>query len=303
MAEHLLNLTDFQFAIVLAATAGLALFCLVVFRRLLHHSHLAADTPTSRIRSASQGYLELVGEAYALPGEPIRAPLTGKHCVWWSYRVEERDQRSRGGHGWRTVDSGVSEAIFGINDDTGTCIVDPDGAIVHVQSNDSWTGSSRRRANAEVAGKFSTSLGSRYRFRERRIEIGDPLHAIGFLRSHDAAQGLSEAEELRALLAEWKRDQKMLVERFDADGDREISANEWERARAAALAQVQRARADEPHLPRVPVLGHPGDRRPFLLAVGEQDSLTRRWYRWAVASGMGFIAAVGFAAWLLTTRL
>ena len=45
-----------------------------------------------------------------------------------AYRVEEREQRSRGGHGWRSVDSGVSDAIFGVRDATGTCIVDPDGA-------------------------------------------------------------------------------------------------------------------------------------------------------------------------------
>ncbi len=303
MTEHLRNLSDFQFGIVIVIAVGLAAFCLVVFRRMLHHSHLAADIPTSRIRSASQGYLELAGEAYALGGEPIRAPLTGRICAWWSYRVEQREQRGRGGQGWRSVEKGVSDGIFGLRDDTGTCIVDPEGAIVHVESKDSWTGASRNHSNPATAGRLGTMWGGRYRFTERRIEIGDPLHAIGFLRSHDSAQGLTEAEELRGLLADWKRDQRALLARFDSDGDREISAGEWERARAAALEQVRRDRADEPPLPRVPVLGHPADQRPYLLAVGDQDNLTSRWYRAAIASGAGFIACIGVVAWLLVSRL
>lgn len=302
MTEHLRNLSDFQFALVTAIAVVVALFCLYIYRRMLHHSHLAADTPTSKIRSASQGYLELVGEAYALPGEPIKAPLSGKACAWWAYRVEEREQRSRGGHGWRSVDSGVSDAIFGVRDATGTCIVDPDGAIVRTARRNTWTSDSRRRADGDKRRGFKTTLGSRYRYTERLIEIGDPLHAIGFLRSHDAAQGLTEAEELRALLAEWKRDQRGLIERFDSDGDREISVEEWDQAREQALEQVRRERADEPHLPRVPVLGHPQDQRPFLLAVGEQDSLTRRWRYAAFASGAGFVVSIGILAWLFAQR-
>lgn len=303
MTEHLRNLSDFQFALVTAVAVAVAGLCLYLFRRMLHHTHLAADTPTSKIRSASQGYLELAGEAYALPGEPIKAPLSGKTCAWWSYRVEEREQRSRGGHGWRSIDSGVSDAIFAVRDATGTCIVDPEGAIVRTARRNTWTSNSRRRTDGDKRARFRTTLGNRYRYTERRIEIGDPLHAIGFLRSHDAAQGLSETEELRALLAEWKRDQRGLIERFDSDGDREISTEEWERAREQALEQVRRERADEPHLPRVPVLGHPQDRRPFLLAVGEQDSLTRSWRYAAFASGAGFVASIGILAWLFALRI
>ena len=135
--------------------------------------------------------------------------------------------------------------------------------IVRTARRKTWTSDSRRRGDGDKRSGFKTTLGSRYRYTERLIEIGDPLHAIGFLRSHDAAQGLTEAEELRALLAEWKRDQRGLIERFDSDGDREISAEEWDQAREQALEQVRRERADEPHLPRVPVLGHPQDQRPF----------------------------------------
>ena len=55
LTEHLRSLSDFQFALVTAIAVVVAIFCLYVYRRMLHHTHLAADTPTSKIRSASQG--------------------------------------------------------------------------------------------------------------------------------------------------------------------------------------------------------------------------------------------------------
>ena len=59
------------------------------------------DTPASRIRSASQGYVEFSGHARALPGEPVVSPLTGRRCVWWQYRVEQR----------RTVGLGIVDEV------------------------------------------------------------------------------------------------------------------------------------------------------------------------------------------------
>lgn len=44
--------------------------------RQLHRARLIEDTPTSRIRSAAQGYAELEGRAVAL-GDPLYAPLSG----------------------------------------------------------------------------------------------------------------------------------------------------------------------------------------------------------------------------------
>ena len=48
------------------------------------------DTPTSKIRSAAQGYVELSGHGELMEGPKIIAPLTSKYCTWYSYKVEER---------------------------------------------------------------------------------------------------------------------------------------------------------------------------------------------------------------------
>ena len=80
--------------------------------RWLHIARMLEDTPTSRIRSAAQGYVELAGRCGALSGTTNLAPLTQRPCVWWQYRVQRRTgSTSRGNQRtkWQTVNSGRSE--------------------------------------------------------------------------------------------------------------------------------------------------------------------------------------------------
>jgi len=58
--------------------------------RSLHIARLIEDTPTSRIRSAAQGYVELAGRCRPLDGTQNLAPLTQRPCVWWSYRIQQK---------------------------------------------------------------------------------------------------------------------------------------------------------------------------------------------------------------------
>ena len=60
----------------LAALGFSALSFIKAFKGL-HKSRLLEDTPTSLIRSASQGYVEFEGTGRRLDGEPVIAPLTG----------------------------------------------------------------------------------------------------------------------------------------------------------------------------------------------------------------------------------
>src|SRR5687768_16103865 len=54
-------------------------------RRLLAMS----GTPTSRIASAAQGYVELLGRGRNLPEFKVVSPLNQLPCVWYRYIVEE----------------------------------------------------------------------------------------------------------------------------------------------------------------------------------------------------------------------
>src|SRR3569832_531284 len=67
----------------------------------LRRARLIEDTPTSRIRSAAQAYVELEGEAVMMEGVPIIAPRTLLPCAWFRYRVEERVENNRGDARWR----------------------------------------------------------------------------------------------------------------------------------------------------------------------------------------------------------
>ena len=67
------------------AVAGGGWFAL----RWLHVARMIEDTPTSRIRSAAQGYVELGGRCRALDGTQNLAPLTQRPCVWWRCRIQQ----------------------------------------------------------------------------------------------------------------------------------------------------------------------------------------------------------------------
>lgn len=275
--------------------------------RWLHRARLIADTPTAKVRSAAQGYLELEGRARMMDGEPIHAPLSGAPCVWYSYKVEEREtdyQAGRSTSRWRTIERGVSEAIFYLEDDTGRCIVDPDGAEVTPSVRLKWHGKLARPGYAPNQVGFWDSLFSSgpYRYTECRIQINDPLYAIGQFLSLGGTTGADFRIEVADLLSLWKRDRSELIRRFDKDGDGEINTDEWETVRQQAEREVMaswhgRTKQTEAHLMRKPGYG-----RPYLLSVIPQAKLTKRYRRNAWLAMIAFLLAGSTATWALNLR-
>jgi hypothetical protein len=140
-----------QYAL-LAGSAALLLAALVLlaFDRL-RYLRVIEDTPTSRVRSAAQGYVELEGTVEFPRTPPLTSPLRGIPCVWWSYRIEALDPldaahpapldffiaawsallRLLGARGaGRVIESGRSHEPFLIRDGSGACVVDPDQAHI-----------------------------------------------------------------------------------------------------------------------------------------------------------------------------
>ena len=54
------------------------------------------DVPTARVRSAHQGYVELIGTAHTMNGEPIIAPLSNTSCCWYRSRASPASTTSGG---------------------------------------------------------------------------------------------------------------------------------------------------------------------------------------------------------------
>lgn len=265
-------------------------------------ARLIEDTPTSRVRSAAQGYVELTGIARRMSGAPIIAPLSRLPCTWWRYTVEQRTRDRRGRNRWRVVNRAISDGLFFLEDDTGHCIIDPDGAEVLAAANDTWFGGTPMPVAGPPAQRGFRGFGNDYRYREWRMNDGDPLYAIGWFRTETNVQPGAVDSEVAALLRQWKRDPQALMQRFDTDGDGTLTLIEWERARKEAHRQVLAERRREATVPGVNVLQKPADGRPFLLAAADANALAHR-YRLHASAGIAlFIAAVAALSWLVIHR-
>jgi len=252
----------------LIAMAGVSFFAWAGNYRRYRRIH---DLPTSRVASAAQGYVELVGRSGLVPGEPILSPLRGRSCCWYSYEVAERNSDND----WRTVDTGVSLAHFLLVDPSGECVISPDGAEVLTAERDTW----------EEHGRRCT---------EHLLLPGSALYAIGeFSTTTAAPTARDEHAETGALLAAWKDDGPELLRRFDLDRDGRIDLKEWELARAQARREVRRAAAAQAARPTqgVHLLRKPRDGRLFLIANALPDELGSRYRLWSVLHLAVFVAA------------
>ncbi len=261
--------------------------------RYLAQARLIENTPTARIRSAPQGYVELDGIALPMAGEPIHAPLTGAPCCWYRIKVEKRGERS-----WIPVEKATSGHLFLLRDPTGDCVVDPDDAHVIPSDRAVWYGTTPRPMPANRgfdSGRQSLLLrvaralnqgvafGTRYRYTEERIFPGDPLYAIGMFRTIDELDRRQHRRELMlGILRDWKRDPDALLERFDRDRNGRIDPEEWEQARRQAADEAAGRVDDDPHPPLPHRIGAPDDGRPYLLSSTPEETLVRR-LRWRMA--------------------
>ncbi len=217
-----------------------------------------SDIPTSRIASAPQGYVEIIGQGRQPPGDKLVSHVSGMPCLWYRYLIERRR-----GDRWEYVDSGASPDTFGIDDGSGSLLVDPEGAEIRTS----------RKSVVSEGG---------YRKTEWSLLEGETIYALG---EHVTLGGpnvtLDKQADLGALLAEWKRDKPQLLARFDGNRDGEIDLEEWERARAAGSEEVDRMHlkirlGDNVHLMRKPRHG-----QPFLIANQDVRALGTHYRRWS----------------------
>lgn len=295
-----------HFLVWLGLAVALTGFGLWVGFRQLHRARLVETVPTAKVRSAPQGYVELIGTAAALPGEPILAPLSGAPCCWYRYQVQARAQK-----GWNVVDKGVSAGVFMLRDDTGDCLIDPEGGSVTSTHQQIWYGNSewpergsgvrwgeQRRASwhdrlnrlTGIQVEVDFGVGEFYRYTEEVIMPGDPLYVVGRFHTLDHAYHAQGRAEIAAdYLRRWKQHPEVMA-RFDTNGDGQVDAKEWEAARQQAEQQAAREVGDLQQTDPVHTLVKPDDGRPLLIAnIDEFDLVTRyRWQGWG-AIGLFFL--------------
>ena len=288
---------------------GLTIAAIISFFIAFHNLHkkrTIEDIPTSKIRSAAQGYLELIGYGHMMEGQPIIAPLTGTHCTWYRFSVEEKVKRNNRTD-WKTIRKGISDELFLIRDETGECVIDPEGAHVVVNSKDVWYGNEITPMRKPLATKsrFFSITSGRYRYTEQRLEEATPLYAIGLFKTTGGSGAkLNVNEDMRELIREWKQDSEKMLKNFDVDGDGEISLEEWEKLRDAAYREVLEHHKEQKTLPPVHLMSKTRDkRRPFILSAVPQEHLTRRLHWLAMFFFSSFILTGSTAVWITSVRL
>ncbi|MBL4704902.1 MAG: hypothetical protein JKY54_10290 [Flavobacteriales bacterium] len=276
-------------SVVIAIGAFFSIFNNIIKARLIE------DTPTSKIRSASQGYVELIGVAKRYEGAPIIAPLSGLTCLWYHYEIE-RYERSGKSSSWRTIETKSSDRYFSLQDDTGECSVDPCKADIISRWEDKWRGNERRPTS--MLTQESLLFGSRYRYTERRIHEDDALYVLGLFQTVYAPSIKDQKKhKVSEILNEWKKDQDTLIARFDTDGDGEIDLKEWENARKSAAKQAHYYVEQNEDTPPVHIMTRsPQRRNPYIISNKDPKEVSRR-YRWIAAGcGLLFFVAIGFGA-------
>jgi hypothetical protein len=254
------------------------------------------DTPLVRIRSAAQGYARIEGHAGRTAPDVLVAPLSGRPCVWWDYRIAIKETDSRGNSHWSQLESATSVTPFTLADLDGTCLIGPVGAEVTPTDNDTWYGDTPRPQAGPPQHVWIGALDHNYRYTERLLGPGTPLCVLGELRSHAEDHELDS--DARSLLATWKANQPDLLARFDLDHDGKIDSQEWDAAIAAARIEAQRAVANA-RIERINIVAQPTHGQPFLIAPLDGKQLAHRERRNAWLFLAAAILLLGLTVWSL----
>lgn len=251
------------------AGAGIAL-CGWVYCHRLHRR--IADAPLVPIATAPQGFVSIAGRGRELQGVPLRSPLTHLPCLWYHYKVEERDNNDR----WVGRSEECSDSSFVVADATGEAFVDSHGAKVVCS-----------QEHVETDGNFRHIL--------RVLAPGQQLYVQGHLSSRSASvDGPSARARLGHKLAAWKQNGEAHA-RFDLDRNGELDMQEWELARAAAQREVRAEQREDLRTAPTHYLQHSPDGRVLLISDLDPRTLSRRYQRHAWACLAAFFALVAWA--------
>jgi hypothetical protein len=258
-----------------AAMGAVSFFAWMANYRRYRQVH---DLPTSKVASAAQGYVELFGRSANIADSPVLSPLTSLPCCWYRYCIERKADHDN----WQHEDSGESVAHFLLIDETGECVISPDGAEV-------------------LDARKSTWSEGDHRYTEWLLLPQGVLYALGeFRTTSSAVLEFEKNEDVSHLLADWKHDQARLLERFDTNRDGTLDLQEWEAARLEARRQVEADHAQTRAGTGVNLLVKPADGRVFILAAQLPEKIGRRFAMWSWLHLAVFFAA-GSASYLMFT--
>jgi hypothetical protein len=254
----------------------MSLISLFAWYSVLYRLRAVSGTPTSRVASAAQGYVELIGR-----GRPGATPLISKlrvlPCLWYRWKVEQRN----GENEWRTLDKGESNDYFMLRDDSGECVIDPEHAEIITKHRDEW-------------------IHGDYRYTEWKLIAEDYLYVLGEFKTVGGSNTtLTHDELVKQVLSEWKLDNANLLKRFDLDNNGVLDMREWALARSAAKREAEKRMNEVLAEPDTNFMLQPHDGRLFLISNLDQEKLARRYQFWTWAHVVIFFGVLGGIVWIL----
>jgi hypothetical protein len=243
------------------------------YRRLRHIS----DTPTSKIVSAAQGYVEIEGTAEQPAATPLLSKLTGTPCIWFRHEIYKKTSKDH----WSLTDYGESNAPFIIADATGRCLITPAGAEIVSTHKKTWTEGNLR-------------------YVEWLLLPAENIYAIGEFATIGGAHSALDFEAgVSALLSDWKQNQPALLQRFDLDQSGSIDLREWALARRQAQREVEARHREIRSGESTNVMRKPADGKLFLVSNYLPVKLRNRYLLWCWLHIAIFLGAGGGAFVLL----
>jgi len=286
-----LESVEFWLGIIVLSVVSLWAFRLMYLR--YHSARIIENVPTSKIRSAAQGYVELIGKSRMMDGPVTVSPLTSTVCVWFRYKIEEKVTRRIGNKRrthWRIVREQTSDELFLLEDDTGRCVIDPDGADVITDNKRTW---------------YKHDVIPPRRYTEELILENYPLYGIGIFKTVANVQHQKFREHVSHLLRKWKNDDpNHLLHLYDEDRDGEISPKEWEQAKVDAERKIKQEHGHQEKLEQLSVLKEsPHKDQTFILSTEPETALINRYKQRALLSLIGFLASGSIVVWALNVRI
>ncbi|MDX2494630.1 MAG: hypothetical protein QNK27_06680 [Desulfuromusa sp.] len=250
------------------------------------------NTPTSKVRSVAMGMVEVKGEA--IRKFALLSPMSHTPCVFYrltKYRRNKNDQ-------WKVSSISSSDNVpFMLEDDTGRVEIDPAGCRV--------SAGSKQEGTPGQVGLMRLNGNSSDKWVEEIVIDGTLLYVLGYA-SVKKAEGPTLAEQKIEALRELKQNPQNL-QQFDHDGDGEISADEWDTARAAveekvmrkSLLNKQQRKKQEEHIIIGKKKGHP----LIITETHSEDGLTARYLYYSIPLFLAAAGATGGTIYLLLNYL
>ena len=147
--------------IAIAVIMGLGAVPFLLAMAKLRLVRIIEDIPTSRIRSAPQGYVEIKGKAGLNGKSPLYVPRLKVPCVWYSYQVFRENKE--GHHDNEEKDSESINGIY-LEDSTGVCLLHTHLARIYPKN---------------VVEHYEAGVTHRMSW----IGVGEAVYALGWLKT------------------------------------------------------------------------------------------------------------------------